>query len=202
MDVTTRRRPHGRRGCRGCRAAIVTVAAVLGLIGGGTIAVAGTGAGPGDWPTLSELGLAQPESEWLEDSVVRYETTESVRPVETVEQDAGETVISLSSDILFTPDSWELPASAGEKITDLLADVPQGSELAVHGHTDSVQGAVDNQELSEKRAAAVADLVKEARGDLTLDVQGFANTRPKKPESGPDDLEARQANRRVELRYG
>lgn len=72
---------------------------------------------------------------------------------------------------------------------------------AVEGHTDSVQGEVDNQELSSNRAETVADVIAEVRPDLELHVEGYADTKPAEQEEGSDDDEARKANRRVELRF-
>lgn len=67
---------------------------------------------------------------------------------------------------------------------------------AVEGHTDSVQGEVDNQELSSNRAET-ADVIAEVRPDLELHVEGYADTKPAEQENGSDDDEARKANRRV-----
>jgi flagellar motor protein MotB len=72
--------------------------------------------------------------------------------------------------------------------------------VQVHGHTDSVQGAVDNQQLSTARAEAVADVLRTGRPDLRLEVAGFAATRPAVAEKA-DDPATRAANRRVEIVY-
>jgi len=47
----------------------------------------------------------------------------------------------------------------------------------------------------------VADTIKKVRPDLTLKVEGFADSRPKVKESGDDIESDRRANRRAELRY-
>jgi outer membrane protein OmpA-like peptidoglycan-associated protein len=85
----------------------------------------------------------------------------------------------------------------------LLSSIPKGARLSVHGHTDSVGDAARNQSLSRARAAAVAAVVHQARPDLRLDVRGFGESRPVKPNTkgGKDNPEGRAANRRVELRY-
>lgn len=121
--------------------------------------------------------------------------------VESVEKQGDEQVITLEADILFQRDKWDLPQSSYARIASLLKEVPQDAKLAVHGHTDSVQGAVDNLELSENRAQAVADAIAEVRSDLVLDVAGFGATQLKEKESGDNIEKARQTNRRVELRY-
>lgn len=72
---------------------------------------------------------------------------------------------------------------------------------APYGHTDTRASAEHNQALSEQRANAVAGVIRVARPDLQLDVQGFGETRLKVPEAGADVAADRAANRRVELRY-
>lgn len=113
----------------------------------------------------------------------------------------GDDSWTLSSDILFRPDEYTLPGSAGSKIVDLISDVPDGASLRVEGHTDSRTGKVPNQELSEKRAEAVADSIRDARPDLTLTVEGFGPDQPAATER-EDDEATFTANRRVEIHLG
>lgn len=79
-----------------------------------------------------------------------------------------------------------------------VAEVPKGAEVQVHGHTDSIGSAAYNQELSEKRARAVAEVIESVRSDLRLQVKGFGKDRP--VESN-DEPAGRALNRRVEIRY-
>lgn len=161
------------------------------------------------WPTLADLGRPAPTESEKQQSIVVYEARPTVVydydgaviGIETVEEEGADKVINLAADILFHPDKWDLPDSAPQRMKILLSDVPDGVSLAVEGHTDSVVGAVDNQELSEKRAQAVADAIAEVRPDLDLEVAGYGAARPKKNESSGDEDDARRANRRVELRY-
>ncbi|WP_258933650.1 OmpA family protein [Nesterenkonia pannonica] len=122
------------------------------------------------------------------------------------ESEGGEEdVISLETDILFSPMEWELPERAGSRIADLVEEVPDGVEVQVHGHTDSNpvpdEYDFDNQGLSENRAQAVADALEEERPDLQLTVEGFGDDDPVEAED-PDDPSTYAANRRVEIRYG
>lgn len=166
-------------------------------------------AGPGEWQTLDEMGFSAPTegqskeqiTVFGEGSPAAYGAENSIEELESTDEEDGETIISLSTDILFAPDEWNLPSKAEAKLEDILADVPDGAQVDVHGHTDSVQGEVDNQELSTKRAEAVADVIGDIRSDVDLEVEGFADSQPKETESGSDDEGARKANRRVELRY-
>lgn len=153
----------------------------------------------GGWTPPPEPPPAIPVEE-LADSVHTYDLQYSVLTLDTSEIRDGKTVISLSSDILFDVDRSNLPASSGEQIVKLLADVPQGADLAIGGHTDSVKGAVPLQKLSKDRAEAVAKVVKKQRPDLKLAIKGLADTEPVAIED-PADPSTRAKNRRVELVY-
>jgi len=116
----------------------------------------------------------------------------------------GETaVISLSTDLLFEPNSWDLPASAPSGIAELVTDVPNGATVQVTGHTDSrptIGQDFDNQELSQNRAEAVATALEQERPDLDLEVSGVGDTEPAVVED-PEDPDTYAANRRVEISY-
>lgn len=114
--------------------------------------------------------------------------------------------ITLETDILFSPNKWDLPENAGETIAALVEEIPEGASIAVHGHTDSnpVNQDLfdfDNQELSENRAQAVADALAKERPDLQMTVEGFGETEPAVTED-PEDSSTYAANRRVEIRPG
>lgn len=117
----------------------------------------------------------------------------------------NEDVIVLETDILFTPNSWELPGEAGPRVVELVEEVPEGAAVAVHGHTDSTPVGpdhdFDNEQLSERRAQAVSDVLAEERSDLELDVAGFGAEEPAVAED-EQDASTFAANRRVEIRYG
>lgn len=122
---------------------------------------------------------------------------------EGVESLEGETTISLSTDLLFSENSWDLPASAPGRIASLVADIPDGAAVAVTGHTDTQQPIghdFDNQELSERRAEAVADVLRQERPDLELDVSGVGESLPAVTPD-PEDPATHAANRRVEIVY-
>ncbi len=122
---------------------------------------------------------------------------------EGIEREGGAAVISLSTDLLFAPNSWDLPGSAPGRIAELVADVPDDATVQVVGHTDSrptIGQDFDNQELSERRAEAVAAALGAERPDLDLQVSGVGHTDPAVPED-PEDPDTYAANRRVEIRY-
>ncbi|MDS2173810.1 OmpA family protein [Nesterenkonia sp. CL21] len=135
--------------------------------------------------------------------IYRYEAQDFIEHLgdPTVEA-AEENLISLSTDILFRINSWELPDSAGDHLAELVDEIPESAEVQVTGHTDSVPTGeeFDNQELSERRAEAVADVLSEERPDLTLEVSGKGDTEPAVTEE-EEDPATYAANRRVEIVY-
>jgi outer membrane protein OmpA-like peptidoglycan-associated protein len=194
----------------GALTAAVTTAALLGSAA--MPASASTDDGY-DWPGIEALELGEPAQEQLVESVteyvvagsvIQYVTEGSVDSVDDTTQDGGETVVTLSSDILFDTDDASLSNGAKAKIATLVAEVPNGATMKVYGHTDSVDSDAHNQKLSDRRAEAVAAAVRSARSDLRLDVRGFGETQLEKPETGDEEsmAQARAENRRVEIRYG
>lgn len=137
------------------------------------------------------------------DAVHSFDVAGHVRPLGDVDSSGGQTTISLSSDLLFAENSWELPGSAPGRISALVEDIPEGATVQVTGHTDSQQPIgqdFDNQELSENRAEAVADVLAGERPDLTLEVSGVGESEPAVTPN-PDDPQTHAANRRVEIVY-
>ncbi len=195
----------------GAAAGAVFLAATVVLAGSGTAGAADDSGSTYRWPTAQELGYDNSGSPGSHAKVIAHEPRVidhsigmRVVPVETTDTDGDETVVTLSSDILFDPSDASLPKAAKAKIADLVADVPDGASVKVQGHTDTVDSDAFNQKLSEQRAKAVAGAVRGARDDLELDVEGFGETRLKAPETGDEAAvaEARAENRRVEIRYG
>jgi outer membrane protein OmpA-like peptidoglycan-associated protein len=140
----------------------------------------------------------------LDGSVATFSPDGSVEIIEEQVRTVGEeTVVTLSSDILFEPTKAELPATAPDNLAEVLTDAPQGAGVTVTGHTDSVGDDASNQLLSEQRAQAVATAIATARPDLVLTVQGRGETEPVATETTGDavDAGARAKNRRVEIRY-
>jgi len=83
--------------------------------------------------------------------------------------------------------------------------VKEGNQpIAIEGYTDSIGAVAYNQQLSEKRARAVAAWF-EAHHFVTessIHVQGCGKNKPVAPNTktdGSDNPEGRQKNRRVEV---
>jgi OmpA-OmpF porin, OOP family len=84
-----------------------------------------------------------------------------------------------------------------KEIGQMLTEHPD-LKLTIEGHTDDVGNAAANQDLSQRRAAAVnAYLVaKHGIDSSRLDSAGYGDKKPAAPNTTP---EGRQQNRRVEL---
>lgn len=112
-------------------------------------------------------------------------------------------VIDLPADVLFDFDKAELrPDSQAplSKTAQLIASYPNAA-LVVNGHTDAVGKDAYNDNLSRKRARAVADWIERETG-RTPTAAGFGKRRPIAPNAQPDgsdDPQGRQRNRRVEI---
>jgi outer membrane protein OmpA-like peptidoglycan-associated protein len=83
-----------------------------------------------------------------------------------------------------------------KQIADMLREHGE-LKITIEGHTDNVGQAAANQQLSEKRAAAVkAYLVAQGIAADRLESSGYGDT---KPVASNETAEGRQQNRRVEL---
>lgn len=120
-------------------------------------------------------------------------TVEVAQEVEETER----TMVRLTSDLLFDFDSADLTPAARTLVADLGADIPEGAAVAVIGHTDSIGDDAYNDELSQRRADAVATVLSEVRGDLQLAVAGHGERELLVREGEGDQ----SANRRVEVSY-
>ena len=116
---------------------------------------------------------------------------------ETHETDRG--LVLTLGDVVFDAGKASLQPSALtaiDRLAQLLGVYPERS-VRIEGHTDSVGDAAANQELSERRAAAVRDALL-ARGvdAARIEAVGYGATHPianNRTEGG------RQKNRRIEI---
>lgn len=178
----------GRSGSLAARTAAVLL--VVGALSGAGTAVA---------QNADPASFGKPTAEQLAASVHVWDPSGHVDSIETTSTDGAQTVLSLDSDILFAFGRAEMPPGATVRIAELVAGVPQGAAVSVTGHTDDVGTDADNLVLSQARAETVAAAVAAARADLGLQVQGRGEAEPVVSNGEP---EGREANRRVEIRYG
>ena len=102
-------------------------------------------------------------------------------------------------DVLFDTDAATLKPGAAltiDRLAKFLADNPQ-TKIMIEGHTDSTGSDAYNQQLSQRRAQAVADAlvtrgIAAARFSVIGRGEGFA-------VAGNDTAAGRQQNRRVEI---
>jgi outer membrane protein OmpA-like peptidoglycan-associated protein len=114
-------------------------------------------------------------------------------------RDTARGLIVNMSDVLFDLNQATLKPGAKlrlAKVAGIIQAYPD-LRLQIEGYTDSTGGAEHNQELSDRRAAAVRDfLVSQGVGMNNVSAQGFGPSNPVASNSTP---QGRQMNRRVDL---
>jgi OOP family OmpA-OmpF porin len=113
-------------------------------------------------------------------------------------------MLTLPDSVLFDFGSAELRPEAGTVISTVATAVGKAKltgTVQVMGHTDSVSSDDFNQDLSERRARAVAGGLTAGGLSNGLDVKGFGEKQPVAPNeiNGADNPAGRALNRRVEI---
>ena len=137
-------------------------------------------------------------------SSVDVQIAEILSEFDTAETTEG-SVVTLPEDVLFDFDRADLKPAATATLGRLVEAIQLAGDrrVTIRGHTDA-RGADDyNQDLSDRRAAAVRDAFLPLGVDGgRLDAAGFGETQPVAPNEAPDgtdDPAGRQRNRRVEI---
>lgn len=145
----------------------------------------------------------EPEVRRLEPEVRALEP--EVRELRTEERSGEDTTVTISADVLFAFDSAELADAATGVVADLSARIePTAADVLVVGHTDAIGSLEYNQDLSERRAEAVAEAIRAELGDgRTIATEGRNSAEPVAPETvgGEDDPAGRARNRRVAITF-
>lgn len=131
--------------------------------------------------------------------VGKFPKVESLKPVKS----CG-TVITLQDGVLFDFGKYDLRPEAKATLAKLATVLNQAKVPAaqINGHTDSIGDDAFNQDLSEKRASAVATQLKADGVSANLETHGYGKTQPVANNTnadGSDNPAGRQANRRVEI---
>lgn len=131
--------------------------------------------------------------------VGKFPKVESLKPVKS----CG-TVITLQDGVLFDFGKYDLRPEAKATLAKLATVLNQAKVPAaqINGHTDSIGDDAFNQDLSEKRASAVATQLKADGVTANLETHGYGKTQPVADNTnadGSDNPAGRQANRRVEI---
>lgn len=111
-----------------------------------------------------------------------------------------EASVEISADVLFDFDEADITADAGQALDEVAARVRAAgvASATVTGHTDSQGEEAYNQELSERRAGAVAAALEERLHGVDLTVEGRGET---EPIASNDSEEGRALNRRVAVAF-
>ena len=113
------------------------------------------------------------------------------------------TVLRFDSALLFdVNEATVLPAASAVLANVAPALIEADRSIEINGHTDATGSESYNQELSERRAQAVADELRALGVDVEMTVTGFGESQPVADNFGPDgsdDLAGQRQNRRVEL---
>ena len=131
--------------------------------------------------------------------VGKFPKVESLKPIKS----CG-TVITLQDGVLFDFGKYDLRPEAKATLAKLATVLNQAKVPAaqINGHTDSIGDDAFNQDLSEKRASAVATQLKADGVTANLETHGYGKTQPVADNTnadGSDNPAGRQANRRVEI---
>lgn len=132
--------------------------------------------------------------------------TDELRTELGAEQRNDDAVVVVPGDVLFGFDE----AHVRDRARPVLADVAEligysnPTTVRIQGHTDAIGPAAYNQQLSERRAQAVADALVTDYGidPDRVDTAGFGQRRPLAPNQTPDgrdNPQGRAKNRRVEI---
>jgi OmpA-OmpF porin, OOP family len=156
---------------------------------------------PGGVPS-GELDLAG-SVRLLEPAVYALEPV--VRELQVEEREGERTTVTISTDVLFAFDSAKLTPDAREVVAELAGRIAEtNSDVLVVGHTDSIGTREYNQRLSERRAAAVAKVLRrQIDDDRTVATEGrnFSEPIAEETVNGEDNPEGRACNRRVEISF-
>ncbi|WP_049575206.1 OmpA family protein [Nonomuraea sp. SBT364] len=148
----------------------------------------------------------------VEDLVMPVEdiigAVESLDGTESETQQGTQVTVALTSDVLFALDKWALTAKARERLKEVADQVNTegaGGVVKIQGHTDDQGADAYNQTLSTRRAQAVQQAMRGllTGAGVTLQAQGYGETRPKLPNvvDGEPIPANRAKNRRVEIVY-
>jgi outer membrane protein OmpA-like peptidoglycan-associated protein len=117
-----------------------------------------------------------------------------------VTREGEDIILNMPSNVTFATDSADLKPKFFETLNSvaIVLDEFNRTLVDVTGHTDSTGSAGHNQQLSERRAATVAEyLVAQGNNPQRFQVIGMGQNEPIASNSTP---EGRAENRRVEIR--
>ncbi|MDR2405021.1 MAG: OmpA family protein [Deltaproteobacteria bacterium] len=181
---------------------IESVADTFGPFRGGSSAIGADSGLDINLPNLNERALARVSDPQM--AQIRTVFAPGILDGETrIVHNKGQRIISLSSGILFLPDSAEIAPEAREVLL-AFARIMRDSTIpiAIEGHTDNLppvtEGVGDNWDISVNRAISVLELLSE-EGEIPLErlsAYGYGGEKPIVANNTPAN---RQKNNRVDL---
>ncbi|MEU8120481.1 OmpA family protein [Spirillospora sp. NPDC049024] len=121
---------------------------------------------------------------------------------QSVDDDGDNRAVRLSSDVLFALNKADLTPQADKLLRGVAqqVDASRGSTVKVDGYTDSSGDDAINRPLSERRAKAVADRLKQlvTRTGVTFQTAGHGSA---DPVASNDSESGRRKNRRVTVSF-
>jgi outer membrane protein OmpA-like peptidoglycan-associated protein len=143
--------------------------------------------------------LAAREQELARTRQAAQDAQEQLRKAESLREDAGRMIISLSGSVMFQSGGSELSATARTRL-DTVANALGAyadRDIMVEGHTDSQGNDEANRALSQRRAEAVRSyLVTRGVPEARIRAEGRGEA---EPVATNDTAEGRASNRRVEI---
>ena len=116
-----------------------------------------------------------------------------------VSRQGDNVVLNMPGHVTFATDSAQVSVAFEDTLNQVAATITeyQDTRVQVAGHTDSTGSASYNQQLSERRAQAVANyLISRGVAPARLTTIGYGETQPVASNDTPD---GRRQNRRVEM---
>lgn len=116
-----------------------------------------------------------------------------------VSRQGDNVVLNMPSSVTFATDSAQISPAFQATLDQVASTISEYSDTRVRiaGHTDSTGSDAYNQQLSERRAQAVANyLIGRGVASSRISTVGHGETQP---VASNDTPEGRQANRRVEI---
>lgn len=165
-------------------------------------------------PVMAGAQAPEPSTAQLARSVIVFDPSRSVTvfvldrsvtELRTEEKVATQTVVTISSDVLFDFDSAALTPAAAGTVKALATRVARSTgPVTVVGHTDSVGDEAYNQNLSNQRAQAVGETLRAALpagAQVTTEGRGAREPVAANTEGGKDNPAGRAQNRRVSISF-
>lgn len=156
--------------------------------------------------TILDLrGLPSSLNQSISDLSVRADELTAQHSSLSVRQDKTAVRVSMMGDVLFDFDKAKIQTAAEPTLVEIARLITSitGGKIVIEGHTDAKGPVSNNQNLSFKRANAVATwLAANGVDKARLSVKGLGSSRPVAPntlDNGDDNPDGRALNRRVEF---